>query len=154
MQSKEAATEARQLDFATAIGELLAAAPVAPKEEKGEADRCRWCNQEWTASRTDNCQHFSAGAGRCRDCGRQWTGSREAHCAACHRHFSSDSAADLHQHIDHALCEVDGEHGQACRAVSVCHDPKRLVEIQTPDGSLWAWPGKRPPESIPERTSP
>jgi hypothetical protein len=154
MQSKEASTEARQLDFATAIGELLVAAPAAPKEEKGEADRCRWCNQEWTASRTENCRHFSPGAGSCRDCGRQWTGSREAHCAACHRHFSSDSGFIQHQRLDHAPCDMGGEHGPACQAVSVCFDPKRQIKVETPDGPMWRRPGERPPESIPGRTSP
>jgi len=139
-------------DLAEAVGNLLAADLAV--ENAPDAGRCRWCGQEWTASRVTNCRHFSPGVGSCRDCGRQWTGNREAHCAGCHRHFSSDSAFDLHQHLDHDPCDVEGEHGRTCQAVSACHDPKRLIEVQTPEGPLWAWPGKRPPESIPERSTP
>jgi hypothetical protein len=94
----------------------------------------------------------------CRDCGRRWTALQEAHCAACCRHFSSDSAFDLHQRLDHRPCK--GHPNSRCNARSVCQDPKtltkrdgspRLVEVVTPNGSTWAHPGTRPPR---ERTSP
>jgi hypothetical protein len=58
---------------------------------------------------------------------------------------------------------VEGGHGRTCQAVSVCRDPKtlisadgspRLVQVDTSDGPLWARPGSRPPESIPERSTP
>lgn len=32
----------------------------------------------------------------CRDCHRTWTSKSEAHCVRCHHHFSSHTAADLH----------------------------------------------------------
>lgn len=150
-------------DLDDTINELLTADLVEPSPGDEVHAKCQWCGQEWTASRTVQCRHFSAGAGHCRDCGRQWSASRESHCAGCHRHFSSDSAFDAHQRLDHGPCDVGGEHGRTCQAISVCLNPKtltkgdgspRLVEVQTPDGLLWAWPGSRPPESIPERTSP
>ncbi len=34
--------------------------------------------------------------GSCNDCGREWSGHTEAHCSVCCRHFTSDSAFDLH----------------------------------------------------------
>jgi hypothetical protein len=30
-------------------------------------------------------------------CGRRWTGLAQAHCTVCHRHFSTDGAADRHR---------------------------------------------------------
>ena len=98
----------------------------------------------------------------CADCGRKWSALEEAHCAACHHHFSSDSAFDTHQRIDHKSCQVDGEHGRVCRAVSVCRDPSTLLSkagkprlecVESPYGIVWARPGSRPPETIPGRTA-
>lgn len=146
-------------DLADAVGNLLTA--DLPVENAPDAGTCRWCGQEWTASQTTSCRHFSPGAGHCPDCGRQWTGSREAHCPACHRHFSSDGAFDMHQRLDHDPCK--GHPKSRCYARLVCRDPKtlttadgspRLVEVETPDGPMWAHPGTRPPESIPERSAP
>jgi hypothetical protein len=131
-------------DLAAAIGDLLAAEPITASRSGA---RCRWCGQEWTASRTSNCRHFSTGAGHCPDCGRQWTAGREAHCAACHRHFSSDSVADAHFRLDHDPCQ---DHPKSrCYARSVCLDPAiltkrdgslRFVQVATTDGPMWSGP--------------
>ena len=67
----------------------------------------------------------------------------------------------MHQRLDHDPCK--GHPKSHCYARLVCRDPKtltsadgspRLVEVETPDGLLWARPGSRPPESIPERSTP
>jgi hypothetical protein len=83
----------------------------------------------------------------CRDCSRQWTGDRPAHCAGCHRTFSSDSAFDEHQRLDHGPCASRPENRKqthrVCYARSVCLDPAtlrrpngshRLVEFPTRSG--------------------
>lgn len=103
----------------------------------------------------------------CRECGRQWTALEEAHCVACHRHFSSDSAFDRHQRIDHRPCgkrpenRGDNKH-KVCVAISVCRDPAALVtsdgtprleRVDSPYGPVWARPGNRPAETIPGRTA-
>jgi hypothetical protein len=90
----------------------------------------------------------------CRDCGREWTEAGDAHCAACHRHFSSDSAFDMHQAIDHGRCawhqrnQGDNKH-KVCVAESVCRDPAglhkrdgspRLIWTQTERGVTWSKP--------------
>lgn len=83
----------------------------------------------------------------CRECGREWTEAGDAHCAACHRHFSSDSAFDRHQSMDHRPCK--GHPQSRCYARSICHDPatlrKRdgsqpLVLIETDRGLSWSEP--------------
>lgn len=83
----------------------------------------------------------------CRDCGREWTELGDAHCAACHRHFSSDSAFDAHQRIDHRPCK-DHPHSR-CYARSVCQDPgalykrdgtPRLFLVETERGVTWSEP--------------
>ncbi|MQB01953.1 MAG: hypothetical protein GEU78_17080 [Actinobacteria bacterium] len=79
-------------------------------------------------------------------CGRQWTALDECHCAACHRHFSSISAFDVHQR---ARTDKD------LRVKVTCRDPStvrkkdgspRLEEVTTEWGPLWALPGTWQPE--------
>jgi hypothetical protein len=97
----------------------------------------------------------------CHTCGREWTEPSEAHCAGCHRHFSSDSAFDKHQAIDHRPCskrpenQGDNKH-KVCAAQSVCRDPATLKkrdgspplrQIETDRGTTWATP-EMPPEVI------
>ncbi len=97
----------------------------------------------------------------CYDCGREWTELGDAHCAACHRHFSSDSAFDKHQAIDHRPCskraenQGDNKH-KVCYAQSVCRDPatlrKRdgtspLRQVKIDYGMTWAEP-EMSPEAI------
>lgn len=36
-------------------------------------------------------------SGYCPDCGREWDALGEAHCACCCKHFTSDSAFDVHR---------------------------------------------------------
>jgi hypothetical protein len=100
-------------------------------------------------------------AWRCPDCGRPGTDLKEAHCAACHRHFTSVSAFDAHQRIDHKPCgkapENQGENPhKVCDARSVCLDPATLhkpdgspvlVQVETACGPVWANPGM-PAEAI------
>jgi hypothetical protein len=62
-------------------------------------------------------------------CGNWWTGLTRAHCPACHRTFSSDSAADKHRT---GKFEADRH----------CADPATvgLVARDKPFGTLWGWP--------------
>jgi len=90
---------------------------------------------------------------RCRECGRAWTASREAHCPGCHRQFSSDSAFESHQVLDHGQCaqhpKNQGRQHRVCDARSVCRDPAtlrrqngspRLVLSESRFGPVWGWP--------------
>jgi len=90
----------------------------------------------------------------CYECGREWTEAGDAHCANCHRHFSSDSAFDLHQRLDHRPCK--GHPQSRCAGVSVCQDPAtlrkrdgslRLVQLRTDAGLTWSEP-EMSPEAI------
>jgi hypothetical protein len=90
----------------------------------------------------------------CYDCGREWTEAGDAHCAACHRHFSSDSAFDKHQTIDHRPC--NGHPNSRCVARSVCRDPAALRKrdgsqplrlVETDRGMTWSEP-EMPPEVV------
>jgi hypothetical protein len=94
---------------------------------------------------------------QCQDCGRQWTAAREAHCAGCHRHFSSDSAFDMHQRLDHGPCATHPKNRRqphrVCYAQSIRLDPAtlikadgspRLVLTASRFGKTWARPGRRP----------
>jgi hypothetical protein len=78
----------------------------------------------------------------CPDCGRIWTALREAHCAACCRHFSSDSAFDAH---------IFPPPPYGPRPFKTCCDPARLrkggkpklICVDLPEGRMWSWPGSR-----------
>lgn len=64
------------------------------------------------------------------ECGQWWTGPGRAHCPACHRTFSTDSAADKHR---------VGKFGVDRR----CVDPATvgLVAKRKPWGDMWQNPG-------------
>ena len=81
----------------------------------------------------------------CVDCGRRWTAKGEAHCAGCCRHFSSDSAFELH-------VKKPPEYGP--RPFETCRDPAtvrtrkgepKLVLTESRWGPLWSRPGSRTP---------
>lgn len=63
-------------------------------------------------------------------CGQWWTGNSRAHCPACHKTFSTDSAADKHR---------IGKFGVDRR----CVDPATvgLKPAAKPYGVLWQHPG-------------
>jgi hypothetical protein len=127
-------------------------ATLSPERATGSYALCERCTRI-----------TSSGYRGCLDCGREWTASREAHCASCHRHFSSDSAFDMHWGISHSPCAKRPENQGAnkhkvCYATSVHRDPAtirtregapRLIEVQTEHGPVWSRPGSRPSEPLP-----
>lgn len=81
----------------------------------------------------------------CAPCSRTWTGLTEAHCAACHLHFSSPSAFDVHR-------VTIGEDSRGCadpttQTTKAGHPP--LMSVERKSGPVWV-PWRDPDAAMPE----
>jgi hypothetical protein len=86
-------------------GDATTAAAAQSNHDDGSTITCEAC-----VSTERHGWHGIDGAAHCHDCHLTWTSKRAAHCPVCCCHFTSYSAADLHDGPNGCLppAEVEG----------------------------------------------